>query len=110
MSSGSYPLVWPILLLLPLLTSVYCADYNAEYFQKYTYKSKYNDSAIFQSTYTKKHLSVLKNETRDLFEYAWDKYMEFGFPYDEVRPLDCKPNKRDSQNKFNTVKNDAMHG
>lgn len=108
MSSGSYPLVWPILLLLPLLTSVYCADYNAEYFQKYTYKSKYNDSAIFQSTYTKKHLSVLKNETRDLFEYAWDKYMEFGFPYDEVRPLDCKPNKRDSQNKFNTVKNDAM--
>jgi hypothetical protein len=34
--------------------------------------------------------------------------MEFGFPYDEVYPLTCKPNQRDLKNPFNTVKNDAL--
>lgn len=77
-------------------------------FEKYSYKSNFTDRELFQSTYTKYHLSILKNETKSLFNYAWDKYMEFGFPYDEVCPLSCKPNKRDIWDESNTVKNDAL--
>lgn len=77
-------------------------------FEKYTYKSNFTDKELFQSTYTRNHLEILKNETKNLFNYAWDKYMEFGFPFDEVCPLTCVPNKRDLWDESNTVKNDAL--
>lgn len=77
-------------------------------FEKYSYKSNFTDKQLFQSTFTKKHLEILKNETKNLFDYSWDKYMEFGFPFDEVSPLTCKPNKRDLWDESNTVKNDAL--
>ncbi|TID23220.1 hypothetical protein CANINC_003237 [Pichia inconspicua] len=78
------------------------------YFEKYTYKSNFTDDELFQSTYTRKHLDLLKSETRNLFTYAWNKYMEFGFPYDEVKPLSCEPYKRDLKDPLNTVQNDAL--
>ncbi|ODV88106.1 glycoside hydrolase family 47 protein [[Candida] arabinofermentans NRRL YB-2248] len=70
--------------------------------------SQYNDSEIFQSTFTKNHLEILRNETRGLFNHAWDSYMEFGFPFDEVNPLICQPNKPDFNDLNNKVKNDVM--
>lgn len=62
----------------------------------------------FNSSFTPQHLQYLHNETQYLFKHAWDKYVEFGFPYDEVTPLSCMPYGPDYSNMDNTVRNDAM--
>ncbi|KAI5964784.1 uncharacterized protein KGF55_001854 [Candida pseudojiufengensis] len=67
-----------------------------------TAKSPYN------SSFTPEHLRYLKNETKELFKHAWNSYMEFGFPFDEVRPLTCEPYGPDYKDYSNTVRNDAM--
>lgn len=95
-------------LLSTYITLVVSKSTSDSKFEKYTYKSEYTNREIFQSTFSKTHLEILKNETAHLFNYAWDKYMEFGYPYDEVCPLSCQPNKRDLKNQYNTVKNDAL--
>ncbi|OUM52945.1 hypothetical protein BVG19_g2182 [[Candida] boidinii] len=77
-------------------------------FKKYTYESIYSDDELNQSVFTKRHLNILKNETKNLFEFAWDKYMEFGYPFDEVKPIVCLPNKKDMKDEFNSDRNDVL--
>lgn len=94
--------------IITFFQSTNCKSIKDTKFKKYTYESNFTDREIFQSTFTRNHLNILKNETKSLFTYSWEKYMEFGYPYDEVCPLTCKPNKRDFKNQFNTVKNDVL--
>ncbi|GME97716.1 unnamed protein product [[Candida] boidinii] len=77
-------------------------------FKKFTYESIYSDDDLNQSVFTERHLNILKNETKNLFEFAWDKYMEFGYPFDEVKPIVCLPNKKDMKDVFNSDKNDVL--
>ncbi|KAI5951527.1 hypothetical protein KGF54_004601 [Candida jiufengensis] len=70
--------------------------------------SNVNAKSPFNSSFTPEHLRYLKNETKYLFKHAWNSYMEFGFPYDEVRPLTCEPYGPDYKDYMNTVRNDAM--
>ncbi|GAV29753.1 hypothetical protein PMKS-003255 [Pichia membranifaciens] len=98
-----------LVLLLSIFSQHVLAKSQADSpFEKYSYRSNFTDKELFHSTFTKDHLQKLKAETKALFNYAWDKYMDFGYPFDEVSPLTCKPNKRDMWDEFNTVKNDAM--
>lgn len=62
----------------------------------------------FESAFTPEHVRALRNETRALFNHAWDSYMEFGFPYDEVRPITCAPYGPNYEDPMNVVRNDAM--
>lgn len=98
-----------IVLLISIFSQQVLAKSQADSpFEKYSYRSNFTDKELFQSTFTKDHLGKLKAETKALFNYAWKKYMDFGYPFDEVSPLTCKPNKRDIWDEFNTVKNDAL--
>jgi hypothetical protein len=36
-------------------------------------------------------ISVLRDEARDAFLHAYDSYIKFGFPFDEVKPISCEP-------------------
>lgn len=101
---------WIIFILIFSISSqhVWAKSQLDSPFEKYSYRSNFTDKELFQSTFTKEHLGKLKSETAALFNYAWDKYMEFGYPFDEVCPLTCKPNKRDLWDEYNTVKNDAL--
>lgn len=91
-----------------LLNFSYGKGIDNTYFEKYSYVSNFTNAQLFQSTYTQNHLDILKSETKHLFTYAWNKYLEFGFPYDEVKPISCKPYKRDLKDPLNTVQNDAL--
>ncbi|CAH6723679.1 ER degradation-enhancing alpha-mannosidase-like protein 1 [[Candida] jaroonii] len=62
----------------------------------------------FNSSFTPDHLRYLKDETKLLFDHAWNSYMEFGFPFDEVTPMSCQPYGPDFKDKNNIVRNDVM--
>lgn len=66
-----------------------------------------NHYNLVNSSYTSRHLSYLKNETRSLFDHGWNSYMQFGYPADEVRPITCEPYSRDGDI-FNIHRNDVL--
>ncbi len=81
---------------------------ESDVFEKYTYRSNYSDSELFQSTYTEKHLDLLRNETRNLFYYGFNQYMKYGYPYDEVKPISCVPHRRNRRDYRETTRNDVL--
>lgn len=64
--------------------------------------------AARNASFTPQHIRTLQDETKSLFNHAWQSYMKFGFPADEVRPLSCEPYGPDFNDPFNIVRNDAM--
>lgn len=50
---------------------------------------------------------ILANETLSLFNFALDKYLELGYPYDEISPISCQPIKPDLD-VFNIGHNDVL--
>ncbi|KAK6461774.1 alpha-mannosidase [Scheffersomyces coipomensis] len=62
----------------------------------------------FNSSFSPDHIQYLQLETKKLFEHAWDSYIEYGFPADEVRPITCEPYGPDYNNVEDTVRNDAL--
>lgn len=39
--------------------------------------------------YTKEDILKLREETRAMFQHAYDSYLKYAYPYDELRPLSC---------------------
>ncbi|XP_026326709.1 ER degradation-enhancing alpha-mannosidase-like protein 2 [Hyposmocoma kahamanoa] len=39
--------------------------------------------------YSKKDVVKLREEVREMFQHAYDSYLRFAYPYDELRPLSC---------------------
>lgn len=64
---------------------------------------KFDEHAAF----TPDHLRQLKLETKQVFRHAWNSYMSFGFPADEVRPISCRKYGPDYDNPLN-MRNDAL--
>ncbi|CDO92177.1 unnamed protein product [Kluyveromyces dobzhanskii CBS 2104] len=48
-------------------------------------------------SFTKSELSLYKEQVRELFYHGYNSYLEYGYPFDEVHPIECVPRKR----KFN---------
>ncbi|CAH0561289.1 unnamed protein product [Brassicogethes aeneus] len=40
-------------------------------------------------TYTKQDLNSLRNEVKDMFYHAYNSYLNYAYPYDELRPISC---------------------
>lgn len=40
-------------------------------------------------TYTKEDLNKLRDEVKDMFYHAYNGYLKYAYPYDELRPLSC---------------------
>lgn len=97
-----------VLVLTNLIGGVLCRTNNDSHFSKFSYQSNYSDSELFRSSFTDDHLKALKSETKHLFYYAFNNYMTNGFPYDEVKPLSCRPNKRNRWDPDDTVQNDVL--
>lgn len=47
------------------------------------------DSVFSLKKYEKKDLEVLREEVRQMFQHAYDSYLRYAYPYDELRPLSC---------------------
>lgn len=39
--------------------------------------------------YTEKDIKKLKHEVEEMFYHAYDSYLKYAYPYDELRPLSC---------------------
>ncbi|KFA51039.1 hypothetical protein S40293_07939 [Stachybotrys chartarum IBT 40293] len=53
-------------------------------------------------------LSLLRQETVDMFYHGYNNYMKHAFPEDELRPLTCGPLSRDRENPGNFGLNDPL--
>ncbi|XP_066147038.1 ER degradation-enhancing alpha-mannosidase-like protein 2 [Euwallacea fornicatus] len=40
-------------------------------------------------TYTKTDLNNLRDEAKEMFYHAYDSYLKYAYPYDELRPVSC---------------------
>lgn len=40
--------------------------------------------------YTKEHLEDLQSEVRELFYHAYEGYLKYAYPLDELQPLTCR--------------------
>jgi mannosidase alpha-like ER degradation enhancer 2 len=40
-------------------------------------------------TYSKNDLIKLREEVREMFYHAYDSYLKYAYPYDELRPISC---------------------
>lgn len=40
-------------------------------------------------TYTKDDLNNLRDEVKEMFYHAYDSYLKYAYPYDELRPISC---------------------
>lgn len=59
-------------------------------------------------TFQQQELDSYKEEVRELIGFALDKYLEHGFPHDEVRPLTCRPKTRNYADPEDQVTNDVL--
>ena len=53
-----------------------------------TFISQTSSRSNFRS-YTPEKLENLKNRVLKMFHYAYDGYLNYAYPYDELRPLSC---------------------
>ncbi|AEY95826.1 FADL390Wp [Eremothecium gossypii FDAG1] len=59
-------------------------------------------------SFNKYELEHYKNEIRSLFYHGYDQYLQHGYPFDEVRPISCVPNKRNFQDPYDISTNDVL--
>ncbi|CAH8570751.1 ER degradation-enhancing alpha-mannosidase-like protein 1, variant 3 [Schistosoma haematobium] len=51
---------------------------------------------------------LLANSIYDMFSFAYDSYLKYGFPYDELNPIDCVGRGYDHEDPDNINVNDAL--
>lgn len=44
---------------------------------------------LASSSYTREQMLGYREEVRDMFQHAYNSYLEHAYPYDELRPLSC---------------------
>eukprot|EP01120_Amphizonella_sp_Union-15-10_P015708 TRINITY_DN8127_c0_g1_i1.p1 TRINITY_DN8127_c0_g1~~TRINITY_DN8127_c0_g1_i1.p1 ORF type:complete len:819 (-),score=118.60 TRINITY_DN8127_c0_g1_i1:3-2459(-) len=49
--------------------------------------------------FTEEELKELRDEVKEMFYHAYDSYMTYAFPYDELKPLSCEGRRRDTSNR-----------
>lgn len=59
-------------------------------------------------SFTNSEILEKRNEVKDLIDFALDSYLNFGWPFDEVRPISCLPNKRNWDDPNDINKNDVL--
>ncbi|CAH2062963.1 unnamed protein product, partial [Iphiclides podalirius] len=47
------------------------------------------DSCLTIREYSKEDILKLREEVREMFQHAYDSYLRYAYPYDELRPLSC---------------------
>ncbi|KAK4886829.1 hypothetical protein RN001_003100 [Aquatica leii] len=45
--------------------------------------------AVSLKTYNKSEMIKLREEVREMFQHAYEGYLKYAYPYDELRPLSC---------------------
>ena len=60
------------------------------------------------ASFTKTELEFYRQKVKGFFNFALDKYLERGYPYDEIRPLSCVPKTRNFDNSNDLVTNDVL--
>jgi hypothetical protein len=55
-----------------------------------------------------KHKNELKEKTKEMIYHAFNGYMNYGFPSDELYPITCKGRDRDNENNYNFGVNDIL--
>nr|XP_026491184.1 ER degradation-enhancing alpha-mannosidase-like protein 2 [Vanessa tameamea] len=47
------------------------------------------DNCLSIREYSKEDVLKLREEVREMFQHAYDSYLRYAYPYDELRPLSC---------------------
>ncbi|KAH9641894.1 hypothetical protein HF086_011644 [Spodoptera exigua] len=47
------------------------------------------DTSLAVRVYKKADILKLREEVREMFQHAYDSYLRYAYPYDELRPLSC---------------------
>lgn len=59
-------------------------------------------------SFNKYELQQYKNEVHELFNFAFENYLQYGYPYDEVKPISCAPKLRNFKNSEDLNTNDVL--
>lgn len=59
-------------------------------------------------SFTSNELLQKRNEVSDLINFALDNYLSHAFPYDEIKPISCKPRLRNWQDPTDLNQNDIL--
>ncbi|KAI7815517.1 ER degradation-enhancing alpha-mannosidase-like protein [Rhyzopertha dominica] len=64
---------------------------NYKYFLLFAFLNSFLTIADLYSfkTYSKEDLIKLREEVREMFHHAYDSYLKYAYPYDELRPISC---------------------
>lgn len=62
----------------------------------------------FSYSFTNSEILKKRNEVKDLITFALDSYLDYGWPFDEVRPISCIPNQRNWDDPTDINKNDVL--
>ncbi|KAJ2680458.1 hypothetical protein GGI25_000750 [Coemansia spiralis] len=65
-------------------------------------------SCAFAFGMTKRRQLELRNQVKDAFYHAYNGYMKYAFPFDELNPIACVGRGRDRANPKNTSVNDVL--
>lgn len=59
-------------------------------------------------SFNREELKHYKQETKKLFYFAHDNYLQKGYPYDELRPISCVPKTRNFADPDDQITNDVL--
>lgn len=59
-------------------------------------------------SFNEAEINHYRKETKKLFYFAYNNYLKFGYPYDELRPISCVPKTRNFTNSEDIITNDVL--
>lgn len=99
MFSSSCVKVQSLVLLILVILNGRCSSIFNTFHDSYELK---------YSTFNERTRQLLKHDARRMFEFAYDNYMRYAFPYDELDPIHCTGRGPDRDHPENININDAL--
>lgn len=93
-----FSIIFPLLSYLKLGLSF---EHNTSYHAAHNLE----DSSY---SFTNSEILKKRDEVKDLIIFALDSYLDYGWPFDEVKPISCIPNHRNWDDPSDINKNDVL--
>lgn len=77
--------------------------------QTLIYSISINATKLYEPfSFNRFELEHYKNQTKQLFYFAFDNYLDHAFPFDELKPISCTPKTRNFTHADDTATNDVL--
>lgn len=77
---------WRKIIYFSLLTTITIVDGIRTYSKNDLINLRYSKNSTFIANFT---LKSCREEVRAMFYHAYDSYLKYAYPYDELRPISC---------------------